>query len=220
LIELAAPQRKLPPLPLAVVALKVGPPLATEQFDNRIDGAIPLLKELFFLPVDAPCPFAPVIHSDMLVTGAANLQGRLHDIHDSRPEASRMANDRMPLPEFGVKMNALTSAMPRRLLPMLATSSAPFDDPACLFEVKWDGVRAMSAITTDSLRLWVARAPITLTAIPSLPFFENCRPARCSTASWLSSATAARISMRSWRGTRAALAGAPTCPSLSSLASA
>ncbi len=28
-----------------------------------------------------------------------------------------------------------------RLLPMLATPARPFDDPAYLFEIKWDGFR-------------------------------------------------------------------------------
>jgi ATP-dependent DNA ligase len=39
-------------------------------------------------------------------------------------------------------------------LPMLATSATPFDDPACRFETKWDGVRAMAAIANGSWRLW------------------------------------------------------------------
>jgi bifunctional non-homologous end joining protein LigD len=37
---------------------------------------------------------------------------------------------------------------------MLALSSPPFDDPTCRFEVKWDGVRCLSAVTGDSWRLW------------------------------------------------------------------
>ena len=45
-------------------------------------------------------------------------------------------------------------ALPRRLLPMLATSAAPFDDPAYLFETKWDGVRALASVDMGRWRLW------------------------------------------------------------------
>lgn len=41
-----------------------------------------------------------------------------------------------------------------RMLPMLAVASPPFDDPNYLFEVKWDGVRAMSEVGHDTWRLW------------------------------------------------------------------
>src|SRR3954471_5124395 len=44
-------------------------------------------------------------------------------------------------------------ALPR-LLPMLATASEPFDDDGCLFEVKWDGVRALAAVEPGGVRLW------------------------------------------------------------------
>jgi bifunctional non-homologous end joining protein LigD len=37
---------------------------------------------------------------------------------------------------------------------MLATSSPPFDDPACRFELKWDGVRALACVVRGSWRLW------------------------------------------------------------------
>src|SRR5439155_25752731 len=39
------------------------------------------------------------------------------------------------------------------LLPMLATRAAPFDSDAYLFEVKWDGVRALAAIENRRWRL-------------------------------------------------------------------
>jgi hypothetical protein len=35
-------------------------------------------------------------------------------------------------------------------LPMLATKAAPFDSEDYLFEVKWDGVRALAAVEQDS----------------------------------------------------------------------
>ena len=40
--------------------------------------------------------------------------------------------------------------MSQRLLPMLAVPSAPFDSPEHLFEVKWDGVRALAACGPDA----------------------------------------------------------------------
>jgi bifunctional non-homologous end joining protein LigD len=41
-----------------------------------------------------------------------------------------------------------------RPLPMLATKAAPFDAEDYLFEVKWDGVRALAAVEHDSWSLW------------------------------------------------------------------
>ena len=40
------------------------------------------------------------------------------------------------------------------LLPMLATRAVPFDSDQYLFEVKWDGVRALAAIDKGRWRLW------------------------------------------------------------------
>jgi ATP-dependent DNA ligase len=39
-------------------------------------------------------------------------------------------------------------------LPMLATVATPFDSDQHLFEVKWDGVRALAAVDDGSWRLW------------------------------------------------------------------
>jgi bifunctional non-homologous end joining protein LigD len=45
-------------------------------------------------------------------------------------------------------------AMPSRVEPMLATlSDRPFSDPGWLFEIKWDGVRAMARIENGDLTL-------------------------------------------------------------------
>jgi ATP-dependent DNA ligase len=41
-----------------------------------------------------------------------------------------------------------------QLLPMLAVPAAPFDSAAYVFEVKWDGVRALAAIERHGWRLW------------------------------------------------------------------
>jgi bifunctional non-homologous end joining protein LigD len=49
---------------------------------------------------------------------------------------------------------ALKNAMPARVEPMLATlSDHPFSDPHWLFEIKWDGVRALARIENGSLML-------------------------------------------------------------------
>ena len=43
------------------------------------------------------------------------------------------------------------------LLPMLATPAAPFDSPEHLFEVKWDGVRALAGVERGRWELWGRR---------------------------------------------------------------
>ncbi len=49
---------------------------------------------------------------------------------------------------------AKKSAMPGRLAPMLATlSDRPFSDPNWLFEIKWDGVRALAWVDGGALKL-------------------------------------------------------------------
>jgi DNA ligase D-like protein (predicted ligase) len=40
------------------------------------------------------------------------------------------------------------------ILPMLATTSQPFDSSEHLFEIKWDGVRALAAVEEGHWRLW------------------------------------------------------------------
>src|SRR5712692_9032950 len=50
--------------------------------------------------------------------------------------------------------SARKSAMPSRLEPMLATlTDHPFSDPGWLFEIKWDGVRALAWIDDGALTL-------------------------------------------------------------------
>lgn len=58
---------------------------------------------------------------------------------------------------------ARKSAMPSRLEPMLATlAEHPFSDPTWLFEIKWDGVRAMAWIADGALTLR-SRAAVDIT---------------------------------------------------------
>ena len=40
------------------------------------------------------------------------------------------------------------------LLPMLAVPASPFDSPEYVFEVKYDGVRALAAVEAKGVRLW------------------------------------------------------------------
>jgi len=44
--------------------------------------------------------------------------------------------------------------MNERCLPMLAARAEPFDSSEYLFEVKWNGIRALAARHTDSWDLW------------------------------------------------------------------
>ena len=50
--------------------------------------------------------------------------------------------------------NARKAPMPTAIQPMLATiAEKPFDDPAWIYEIKWDGYRAISYIADGKLRL-------------------------------------------------------------------
>ena len=49
---------------------------------------------------------------------------------------------------------AKPAKLPAYLLPMLSTSSKPFDDPGCVFDIKWDGIRALASIERNGWRLW------------------------------------------------------------------
>src|SRR6266852_9880875 len=44
--------------------------------------------------------------------------------------------------------------MNQHSLPMLAVAGAPFDSPDYLFEVKWDGVRALAACGPQEWSVW------------------------------------------------------------------
>jgi bifunctional non-homologous end joining protein LigD len=70
---------------------------------------------------------------------------------------------------------AVKRPMPRAIHPMLATTVAkPFEDPDWLFEIKWDGYRALAFITGGKVRL-VSRNQNDLTAqypeLHNLPSF-------------------------------------------------
>jgi len=53
-----------------------------------------------------------------------------------------------------VSRKQTTAAVPAAVPPMLSSSSAPFDDEAYIFEIKWDGVRALTAVARSGCRVW------------------------------------------------------------------
>ena len=77
--------------------------------------------------------------------------------------------------------------------PMLAAKAEPFDSPEYLFEVKWDGVRALAGRDAGGWRLWGRdladyrlRYPelAGLAALPTGTVLEgrlSCCPAACPT---------------------------------------
>jgi bifunctional non-homologous end joining protein LigD len=55
-----------------------------------------------------------------------------------------------PAKKRAAATRAKTDPLPRNVSPMLATLvDAPFDDPSWLFEVKWDGYRAIATVEAD-----------------------------------------------------------------------
>ena len=46
------------------------------------------------------------------------------------------------------------ATMPHLISPMLASSARPFDDEQCVFELKWDGVRALASVSGGTFHLW------------------------------------------------------------------
>jgi len=67
----------------------------------------------------------------------------------------QLAPKRTPAPRHPDELqNARKATMPAKLSPMLATlSDRPFSDPHWLFEIKWDGVRALAFVRNGQLKL-------------------------------------------------------------------
>jgi bifunctional non-homologous end joining protein LigD len=80
----------------------------------------------------------------------STLTGRtLEEIKEELPPRRR-ANPIHPAESQGARKGAMSS----RIEPMLATlADRPFSDPNWLFEIKWDGVRALARIENDALTL-------------------------------------------------------------------
>src|ERR1700757_845693 len=87
---------------------------------------------------------------DMEQHDGSVLTGRtLEEIKEELPPKRRAS----PV-EAAELQGARKSAMPSRLLPMLATiGEGAFSDPHWLFEIKWDGVRALAWIAEGTLNL-------------------------------------------------------------------
>jgi bifunctional non-homologous end joining protein LigD len=83
-------------------------------------------------------------HEGSAITGRT-----LEEIKEELPPKRR------PIPIQPAELqNARTGAMPSRVEPMLATlADHPFSDPNWLFEIKWDGVRALARIENGTLAL-------------------------------------------------------------------
>ena len=83
-------------------------------------------------------------HDGSAVTGRA-----LEEIKEELPPKRR------PIPIQPAELQgARKGAMPSRVEPMLATlAGQPFSDPNWLFEIKWDGVRALARIENGDLSL-------------------------------------------------------------------
>lgn len=71
-------------------------------------------------------------------------------------EIGRPRGDRIPLDLSRLDLNgARTAEPPTSVRPMLAEiAEAPFDRPGWLFEIKWDGFRAVAEILPDEVRLY------------------------------------------------------------------
>jgi bifunctional non-homologous end joining protein LigD len=92
---------------------------------------------------------------DKTLAGSANSEGHRTGKPSSVSSVSSVVKDL----EGSVKR-----AMPTAIHPMLATSvDVPFDDPEWLFEIKWDGYRAIAFIAKGKVRL-VSRNQNDLTA--------------------------------------------------------
>ena len=116
-------------------------------------------------------------HKDALEDPAWNV-----DEHDGSVLTGRTLEEikeespprRGPIPIQPVELTAVrNSVMPTRLEPMLAIlGDRPFSDPSWLFEIKWDGVRALAWVSGGALTLR-SRAGVDITArypeLASLP---------------------------------------------------
>jgi bifunctional non-homologous end joining protein LigD len=77
-------------------------------------------------------------------------------VPEARPERSRRVPPAVKLPSSSGESpsGAVKRPMPSAIHPMLATSvNKPFDGPDWLFEIKWDGYRAVAFIEDGKLRL-------------------------------------------------------------------
>ena len=109
----------------------------------------------------------PASRGKLKAPGLADTLARLEK-KKSKPEAEEKAKKAKPVvpakskaPRVGSAVSApadvegaVARPMPAAITPMLATSvEKPFDDPDWLFEIKWDGYRAVSFIEKGKVRV-------------------------------------------------------------------
>ncbi len=70
-------------------------------------------------------------------------------------------------------MSTPTPRLPEFIPPMLAKRGAPFDSEEYLFEVKWDGIRAITVIDTDGYRLLNRRGVDMTSRYPEFCFLKD-----------------------------------------------
>jgi bifunctional non-homologous end joining protein LigD/DNA ligase-1 len=66
--------------------------------------------------------------------------------------------------------------LPEFIKPMLAKSGAPFDSDAHLFEIKWDGIRALAYVEGDGYRLMSRRGSELTSRYPELAALRRVTP--------------------------------------------
>ena len=113
-------------------------------------------------------------------------KSRRSSADESKPDAkAKSKSPKSPVTSVPPVVKGLAGAvakpMPTAIQPMLATAvSKPFDDPNWLFEIKWDGYRAVAFIEDGGLRL-VSRNQNDLTAqypeLRDLPRFAKAQRA-------------------------------------------
>lgn len=108
-------------------------------------------------------------------SGGSVLTGRsMEEIAEDQPPKSA------PQPIYPEELEGARKApMPSRLEPMLAVSmDRPFSDPAWLFEIKWDGVRALAWIKDAKVELRSRTGRVITGQYPELEMLSECLEAK------------------------------------------
>jgi bifunctional non-homologous end joining protein LigD len=72
-----------------------------------------------------------------------------------------------------ISVSSPQEQLPEFIEPMLASSSEPFDSPNHLFEIKWDGTRALCYVDSDGVRLMNRRRVNMTFRYPDLSFLSE-----------------------------------------------
>ncbi|HEX4073835.1 MAG TPA: DNA ligase D [Candidatus Acidoferrales bacterium] len=89
-------------------------------------------------------------HSESVVSGRS-----IHPREKDLPAAARARTREAAAQKIDFPAGAKKAAMPEHVIPALATlAERPFSDPDWLFEIKWDGVRALARVKDHQLKLW------------------------------------------------------------------